>query len=105
MQQHRLIPKAPLESEDKGNKFATQLKIVREFLCTNDASRFMVAVNTGIPIQNVCRHVENLFKSNSIQVIRYDKCLISGQWVEFLTTDRTKFSITNQLSLFCDETK
>jgi len=85
---------------DKDNKYITQLKVVKEYLRTNEASRFMVAINTGIPIQNVCRHVETLFNNNSIVVIRKDKCRISGKQAEFLTTDQAKFTKTNQLDLF-----
>ena len=89
-----------LSSNDKDNKFLTQLKVVREYLRTNEASRFMVAVNTGITIQNVCRHVKTLFDNNSIVVIRKDKCKISGKQAEFLTTDPAKFPKTGQLDLF-----
>jgi hypothetical protein len=85
---------------DKDTKFITQLKRVNEYLKTNAASRFMVAVDTGVPIQNVCRHVDMLFDNNLIAVIRKDRCRISGKIVEFLSTNELLFPKSNQLTLF-----
>jgi hypothetical protein len=89
-----------LNKQDKDNKYIAQLKVVFEYLQQNTASRFMVAVATGIPLQNVCRHVDKLFKSNLIAVIRKDQCKISGRFVGFLTTDKTKFPVSRQLNMF-----
>lgn len=91
---------SPLIEQNKDNKYLAQLKVVFEYLKQNTASRFMVAVATGIPLQNVCRHVDKLFKSNSIAIIRKDQCRISGRFVGFLTTDKTKFPESKQISMF-----
>jgi hypothetical protein len=89
-----------LNKQDKDNKYIAQLKVVSEYLRQNEASRLMVAIDTGILIQNVCRHVSTLQKANSIAVIRKDICRISGRFVEFLTTDKAKFPKSEQLILF-----
>jgi hypothetical protein len=82
----------------------TQYKTVYWYLYHNTASRFMVAVCAGIPIQNVCRYVDALRKSNSIAIVRIDKCKISGEMVEFLSTNPDNFPKDNQLHLW-DETE
>ena len=90
----------PSFSNDEGTKYLNQLKRVNEFLSKNSASRYMVSVYTGIPIQSVCRRVVELFDSESIAIVRKDKCKISGHWVEFLTTDPDKFPEDYQLNIF-----
>lgn len=87
-------------SSDKDKKYFSQFLKIREYLKENTASRYMAAVATNIPIQNVCRYVGMLLSDNAIAVIRKDKCAISGEWVEFLTTDPALFPKSNQLSLF-----
>ena len=87
----------------KDKNFQSQLEVVKFYLKDHDSSRYMIAVSTQIPIQNVCRHVDNLFKSDLVAIVRKGKCNISGEWVEFLTTDPDKFPISNQLSLFRNE--
>jgi hypothetical protein len=89
-----------LNSNDKDKKYFSQFLRIREYFKTKTASRYMAAVETDIPIQNVCRYVGMLFSDNAIAVIRKDKCAISGEWVEFLTTDPALFPKSNQLSLF-----
>ena len=82
----------------------TQYKTVKLYLYYNIASRYMVAIFTGIPIQNVCRYVDMLRKTNSIAIVRIDKCQISGEMVEFLSTNPDNFPNDNQLRLW-DETE
>jgi hypothetical protein len=93
--ENSLIP-----SQDKDTKYFAQLTRVNEYLKLNTASRFMVAVYTDIPIQNICRYVNMLYKCNSIAVIKKDKCRISGKFVEFLSTNPELFPKSNQLTLF-----
>lgn len=84
----------------KDSKFNTQFLTIREYFKIKTASRFMAAIETDIPIQNICRYVGMLNKSNSIAVVKKDKCRISGEIVEFLTTDPALFPKSNQLKLF-----
>jgi len=88
----------------KDTKYLTQYHIVRQFLYQNIASRYMVAIYTGVPIQNVCRYVDMLRKRNTISIVRIDKCQISGEMVEFLSTNPDNFPKENQLFLW-DETE
>jgi len=80
--------------------YSSQLQIVREYLRKKTASRYMTAIDTEIPIQNVCRYVEMLKSSNSIAVVRKDYCRISGEMVEFLSTDPDKFPQDSQLKIW-----
>jgi DNA-binding transcriptional regulator LsrR (DeoR family) len=82
------------------NKHLSQLKTVAEYWKENTASRYMVAKATGIPLQNICRYVEMLKGSNSIAIIRKDYCTITGELVEYLSTDKNIFPFDNQLELF-----
>jgi hypothetical protein len=91
---------SPLNEQNKDSKYIAQLKVVSDYLKENTASRFMVSVDTGIPLQNVCRHVDKLFKSNSIAVIGKDICRVSGRFVTFLTTNKELFPKSEQLNLF-----
>jgi hypothetical protein len=60
----------------------------------------MVSIYTGIPIQNVCRYVDMLRKQNSIAIIRFDKCKVSGELVEFLSTNPDSFPKEKQMNLW-----
>jgi predicted transcriptional regulator len=90
----------PGQGPNKDTQSASQLKKVRDHLKANTASRFMVAVDTGIPIQNVCRYVKTLADHNNVAIAKMGKCRITGEWVEFLTTDQTKFPKPTQTALF-----
>lgn len=85
---------------NKDNHNITQLIQIRNYFFENNASRFMAAIDTGIPIQNVCRYVEMLFKTDSIAIIKKDKCRVSGEHVEFLSCNSELFPKSNQLTLF-----
>lgn len=83
------------------SKCNSQLETIRKFFEISPASRFMCAVTTGIPIQNVCRLAGMLFEAGDIAVIKYDRCAITGQTVQFLSCDRSLFpKIPVQLDLF-----
>jgi len=86
--------------QDKNTKYETQCRTVSSFLYKNIASRYMTAIYTGVPIQNVCRYIDLLKKQNSICIVRIDKCQISGEMVEFLSTNPDNFPKCNQLKLF-----
>jgi len=82
------------------NKHISQLRSVVQYWKTNTASRYMVAKATNIPLQNICRYVDMLKTSNSIAIIRKDYCQISGELVEYLSTNEEVFPFQNQLKLF-----
>ena len=87
-------------NSNKDTLFLTQLEIVDNYLKEYTASRFMVAIDTGIPIQNVCRYVAMLFDRNQIAIVRKDKCFITGEIVEYLTTNPDLFPKDKQLKLW-----
>lgn len=81
-------------------KHITQLKKVSDYWQLRTASRYMVSIATDIPIQNICRYVDMLKATNSIAVIKKDYCSISGELVEYLSTNKDIFPLSNQLELF-----
>lgn len=87
-------------SQSKNNHFQTQLQVLKDYWFSNTTSRFMASIATGIPIQNICRYVDMLKDSNSIAIVKKDKCKITGEWVEFLTTNPDLFPEDRQLKLF-----
>lgn len=89
------------DQQSKGNKYISQLQQIKGYFKTNTASRFMCAIDCHIPIQNVCRLVNILFKCNDIAVIRKDICRITGELVQYLSCNRSLFpEIPEQLNLF-----
>jgi hypothetical protein len=60
----------------------------------------MAAVDTGVPIQNVCRYVDMLKDCNSIAVVNKGYCRISGELVEYLSTNPELFPKNVQLNLW-----
>jgi len=84
---------------NKDSIFSSQKQCFSKYLFKNIASRYMVAIATNIPIQNCCRYVDMLKDTNSIAVVRKDKCKISGEIVEFLSTNPALFPKDNQLKL------
>jgi hypothetical protein len=83
------------------SKHRPQLETIKSFFEIAPASRFMCAVTTGIPIQNICRLAGMLFDAGDIAVVKYDRCAITRQMVQFLSCDRSLFpEIPVQLDLF-----
>ncbi len=89
-----------MEGFMKTNTRTNQLNMVYQYLKQHTASRFMVAVQTSIPVQNVCRYIKMLRDENRVGVYKIDKCGITGEWVEILTTNPDLFPKSNQLSFF-----
>lgn len=87
-------------SNDKINHFISQFKRIELYFRENTATRFMASIDTGIPIQNICRYVEDLEDLGLIAVVRKDKCQISGCMAEYLTTNPELFPKDNQLKLW-----
>lgn len=82
------------------DKYLPQLRKVRNAFYDEPKSRFMVAIETGVPIQNVCRLVDMLRDDNNIAIAKKGCCEISHELVEFLTTNPEDFPEDNQLTLF-----
>ncbi len=78
-------------SHSKGTIYPSQLQITQKYFEDHTVSRFMAAVATGIPIQNICRYVDSLFKSDDIAIIRKDHCRITGEIVEYLSCNKSLF--------------
>jgi hypothetical protein len=77
-----------------------QYRAVKKAFYNEPKSRFMLAIETEVPIQNVCRYVDMLRDLNQIAIARMDYCKITNQLVEYLTTDPEDFPENNQLELF-----
>ena len=92
--------KNKISFENKDNISYSQYERIEDFLRDNTASRYMAAIDTGIPIQNVCRYVDMMSKRDLIAVIRKDKCAISGEMVEFLSTNPDIFPKEKQLKFW-----
>mgnify|MGYP001392318715 CR=1 FL=1 len=90
----------PLNSNSKYNHFINQLKVLELYLKENIATRYMAAIETGIPIQNICRYVDMLRDENLIAVVKKDFCKISGFTAEYLTTNPELFPKDNQLKIW-----
>lgn len=88
------------KGQGKDNQYASQLQVVREYFKVKTASRYMVAIETQVPIQNVCRYVDMLKSNNSIALVRKDYCRISGELVEFLSTNPELFPKDSQLKIW-----
>ena len=83
-------------------KYDSQLQKVYHYWKSTIASRYMIAIATDIPIQNICRHVEILKTTGQIAIVSKDYCAITGELVEFLSTDENNFPPDNQLKLCFD---
>ena len=82
----------PRKSNNEGKQnYRNQLVIIRDFLFNHNATRYMIAERTGIPIQSVCYRIGALLKSDSVAIIKKDKCQISGHKAQYLTTDPNQF--------------
>jgi hypothetical protein len=83
----------------KGKERQAQRRRLRDYLRQHTVSRWMAAVAVGMPLQSVCWAVGQLRKANAVAVVRKGRCAISGEWVEYITTDPDKFPKSNQLTL------
>jgi hypothetical protein len=84
----------------KGKQRRAKTRKLRDYLSRHTVSRWMAAVAVGMPLQSVCWAVGQLRKANSVAVVRKGVCAISGEWVEYITTDPDKFPKSKQLNLF-----
>jgi len=85
--------------ETKGKERSAQARRLRDYLRQNTVSRWMAAVAVGMPLQSVCWQVGQLRKANAVAVVKKARCAISGEWVEYITTDPDKFPQSPQLKL------
>lgn len=90
----------PINSNNKNNHFINQLNIIDAYFKENIATRYMAAIDTGIPIQNICRYVDMLRDENLIAVVKKDLCKISKYTAEYLTTNTELFPKDNQLKIW-----
>jgi len=89
-----------MKAVNRYEEFQAQIKRFTAYLREYTTSRYNASIDTGIPLQNVCRYVSMLQKQNSIAVVRLDRCPISGETVEFLTTNPELFPKECQLKLW-----
>jgi len=83
----------------KAKKRSAQARRLRDYLRRHTVSRWMAAVAVGMPLQSVCWQVGQLRKANAVAVVKKARCAISGEWVEYITTDPDKFPKSSQLQL------
>lgn len=90
----------PFTDNNKDSHFLCQLKRTELYFNEFTATRYMAAIDTGIPIQNICRYVDMLKEANKIAVRKKDYCQISGFTAEYLTTNPELFPPDNQLKIW-----
>jgi hypothetical protein len=88
-----------VKDKPKGNSRSAQGARLRSYLRRHTVGRWMAARATRIPLQTVCWIIGDLRKAQAVAVVRKSRCAISGQWVEYLTTDPAQFPKSNQLTL------
>lgn len=76
-----------------------QKQKVYSFLLHNSCSRWMVAEGLDIPLQNVCRYVDELRTQGRLWVVKKAVCSISGRFVEFVSCN-PDLRDKSQLQLF-----
>lgn len=95
--QPNTIKKSKPKAMERNKNRQAKARMLREYLRHHTVSRWMAAVAVGMPLQNVCWEVGQLRKSNAVAVVKKGRCAISGEWVEYITTDPDKFPKANQL--------
>ncbi|MCF8461272.1 MAG: hypothetical protein K9G46_11150 [Flavobacteriales bacterium] len=89
--------------DSKGRKRQAQRRELYAYLRKHTVSRWMAAQTLNIPLQSVCWAVGQFCKADAVAVVRKGKCAVSGEWVEYTTTDPEKFPKSNQQKIFSDE--
>lgn len=89
---HTTSESSLLIDSNKDKHFTLQLRKVSASFYSSPKTRQQVATETGVRIQNVCRHVAKLRDYDTIKVLRVGICPITKQsGVEFLTTNSKLF--------------
>lgn len=99
MNEHRHTAIEALEHLKDSKKRQAQARKLYAYLRQHTVGRWMAAEAVGMPLQSVCWAIRDLRNADAVAVVRKDKCAISGEWVEYLTTDPDKFPKSNQLKL------
>jgi hypothetical protein len=84
---------------EKRERWLSQKKRVFQSLFEKPQTRLQVSVETGTPIQNVCRLVAQFRASQTVFVLGKDTCPISEMQAEKITTNPAFFE-RKQLSFF-----
>lgn len=99
MNEHRHTANKELKHLKGSKKREAQARRLYAYLRKHTVGRWMAAEAVGMPLQSVCWAIRDLRNADAVAVVRKDKCAISGEWVEYLTTDPDKFPKSNQLKL------
>jgi len=84
---------------NSGDNKGSKRTALRNYLRTHTVSRWMAAEALDMPLQTVCWIVGDLRKMDAVAVVEKSHCRISGEMVEYITTDPEKFPKSNQLIL------
>jgi hypothetical protein len=99
MNEHRHTANKELKHLKGSKKREAQARRLYAYLRKHTVGRWMAAEAVGMPLQSVCWEVGQLRRANAVAVVRKDRCTISGEWVEYITTDPDKFPQSQQLQL------
>lgn len=78
-------------SADNGyNNFEVELKRIKAYLLTHNASASMVATALNIYRPNLCRHKRTLESIGALKVTHKGFCKITGRKVQYLSCDPEK---------------
>lgn len=99
MTEHRHTANKELEHLKDSKRREAQRRKLHAYLKRHTVSRWMAAEALGIPLQSVCWAVGQFRKADAVAVVKKGKCAISGEWVEYITTDPDKFPKSDQLKL------
>lgn len=99
MNKHRHTANKELEHLKDSKKRDAQRRKLYAYLKRHTVSRWMAAQALNIPLQSVCWAVREFRQADAVAVVRKDKCTISGEWVEYITTDPDNFPKSDQLKL------
>lgn len=82
------------------SKNEDQNRVVYKLLHDKILTRNQIELITGIRINVICWRIHDLREQNRIAVVKKGACPVTGEDVEFLTTDPALFPKKTQTELF-----
>lgn len=76
-------------------------EILKEFPQTTK----MIQVNTGIPRENITRHIAELEKHHKVTVVERKKCEITSHLAKYYSSEQKYFEPVTQSELFSSKSK
>lgn len=89
----------------KESKKKAQCKIVYHILKEYPQTTKMIQVNTGIPRENITRHISELERRKKVTVVERKKCSITRHLAKYYSSERKYFKPVQQSELFPPQNK